>query len=623
MIGAAILVMSAPAQVANTGPEHYGLKAEHGKMLLRDFPGVNGSADAARKVFPSAYAYMTTAHHWSPSMFLDMSVASAFAVDAVWQGHTIEWTKPCISRTNVDWSKVPGEWWFTWPAPICMGQYTGAGPHQGVHAGHAATVMRVWRDKWQGDAHEMNAMQTTSWGLDGNEGWVHGFSVQGFGFVGDRSGGWHDPRYTASGLAIWDAAEASSVGNIWSTNWNGYGVKLVRGTPFTASTVMSVFENTLGGVGILDGSLGTFTLGTVSGDDNSALVVMDSQYGRPAGGMVSWRMGKSESGHREPKGMGQVILWQKAPCAGAVSVDMAQLAMLDRYLDAAFVMNSGEWGQTLMVSGFVGWNFHTLVHDVRNGKRWGGASYRPYVFAWSDRDGGTLADLVALKHLPSEPVNAADRLGTVSNNGVFDYANGKPAFSITGGAAPPPRCTGWSSGDWGACIDGVRTREALPSPAECTGTPPTAKPETIEACAGADELDRTRWVIKSSYPEHSKHEALDMMRDGIISTRWTSGAPAAVGGWISVDISATGKPWRRWVIDATGSDADHPSAIAVDVSSNGSTWTTLTAAQAKVTIGTRTTIETSSARTGRYVRFRVTGGGSKWWSVHELRGYTR
>ena len=56
-----------------------------------------------------------------------------------------------------------------------------------------------------------------------------------------------------------------------------------RGTPFTASSIMSVFGNTLGGVGILDGELGTFNLGTVSGDDNSALLVQDSKYGRGAG----------------------------------------------------------------------------------------------------------------------------------------------------------------------------------------------------------------------------------------------------------------------------------------------------------------------------------------------------
>lgn len=562
----------------------YGLTRDKGKKRISE---VFSKADAIA-YFPSAYGYLK-AQGWTDDRFMLLSYPSAAGLDAVWQGHEVEWTKPCMSRTNVTWPA--GDWWFNFPAPICMGKYLGQGPHQGYNRGQAATTMHVWADAWLGDPHEQNAMMATSWGLPGNEGWIHGFVIEGFGFVGNRNGGWHDPNRTESGLAIWDSAEGSEVRNVWSSNFNGYGVKLVRGTPFTASSIMSVFGNTLGGVGILDGELGTFNLGTVSGDDNSALLVQDSKYGRGAGGMVTVALGKSESGHRDPKALGQIILWQKAPCVGAININMAQMAMLDRFVDAAFVMNSRAWGQTLTVTGFVGWNFRTLVHDVSNKKRWSGTSYRPEVFVWCSRDGGTLSDLVKLAHIPGTAVNASDRLGTVSNNGTFDYAAGTPAYSVTNGAGPTTPPPG--------------PVDPPPGPVD-PQPPPTAKPYTVT----------------TSIPQHSSYEGIAAAVDGNLSTRWTSGKVPTSNDWITIDMGAEAR-WKTITLDATGSAGDFLSGLQVSVSANGTSWsklTTSTAANATVNAvhGPVTKLTSSTWRTNRYIRIQPTVVGSKWWSIHEI-----
>jgi hypothetical protein len=619
LLAAVLLVSDARGQLTTIEVgSFFGITSADGKKFVRDWAPVAGDVSKAKAKFPAAWAVMQAKHGFTDAQLMMMSVPTMVQTQAVWQGHGGSWTQPCMSRTNVDWSKVSGDWWMTFPGPICMGTYTGAGPHQGYNPSQATTTWHVWKDAWQGDMNEMNALQSTSWGIEGNAGWVHGFTISKMGFVGNRTGGWHDPTYTESGLAIWDPAEASTVEQVWSSNFNGYGLKLVRGTPFTGESVFSVFENTLGGVGMLDGSLGTFNLGTVSGDDNSALLVQDSKYGRPAGGMVDVDLEKSETGHRLPTGIGQIILWQKSPCNGAVHIGMAQLAGEGRFQDAAFVMNSGGGGQTLSVDGFVGWNFRTIVHDVTNKKRWPGTAYQPEVFVWASRKGGLFSDLVELRQISGEPVNATDRLGTVENNGTFNYPAGTPGYSITGNTTPPPVCTSWATSGWGACVNGTQSQTVTAAPSGCTGTPPGTKPSTTQVCQVVPPpapIDRSIWTLTASATGSGM--SVRNCIDATPGTRWSPGTALANGQWLRVDMGKTVQ-FKGVVMDHKPADWDHLRAYDLEIATNTACTNWTLAKQGVGTWGaTNITIPPTSCRCYRITSREAVG--NVWWSIYDLR----
>lgn len=559
--------------------------AAHKKMMIRDLPEIAGSIVKAKAKYAQAYAYLSWKEKWTDAdgKFLRLSVASAEGLEAVWDGHALGIDQPCISRNAIT---AYGEYWVNYPIPKHMGRWEGAGPHLGWYPSHSALTFHVWKEEWLGsDPHEMCSMLSTGYKIEGNAGWLHGGYIGEIGFVGNNSG-WYDPSYTESGLVLWDEAEASTIGNIWSVDHNGYGVKVIRGTPCTFNGVLSVFTNALGGLGLFDGELGTFSLGTVSGDDNPALVVMDSKYGRGAGGMVSFRLDKSESGKRVPN-KGQIILWQKAPCVGAINIDMAQSDQNGNFSDAPFVMQSRAWGQTLFVGGFVGWNMRTLVHDVTNKVRWECPSYAPRVFVYSSANGGSISDLVTLTHMPKSPVNANDRLGQVPNNGTFDYVNGLPAYSITGGAVVQPPVT--------PPVD--------PGPV----TPP---PTT------GSFLSRTGWTANAFKADGTNTAGKAL--DGNTGTFYHSGASQTSNGnqWLTVDMKASKVTTGINLTIPAMYPNDWPTWILVQVSTNNTNWTEVARGP-----GATTTTLRWAATNARYIRVTPTVGKGPWWAVAELNIY--
>lgn len=421
----------------------FGLEPSQAKAKIKDlpaygsWPAIANNIENAKLRYPDAYGRQKYIG-WTDEQFLNLSACSAAALQAVWYGQFQQWGADIWSRVNVD---IPaGDYFMTVPFPKAMGQYIGKGPHLGWNPRQAATCLHVWKDQWQGPANEDRfAMRSANWGkTDVGDAWMHAGFVDSIGFVGNNGNNWFDPNSpTEHGLGLWDEGEASDIGRIYSADWNGYGIMVVRGTPFTASSVLSVFTNALGGVGLIGSQLSSMRIGTVSGDDNAAMIVMADGYGRKAGGNLHVGMVKSESGKR-PINHGQVVLWQRNPCVGNISFGSVQADQNGVYNDAAFVVHNREWGQVLNVGAFVGWNLCTLVHDVTNKKRWATSSYHPESFAYCSRNGGTLFDLTTGSMMASSGVNATDRLGMASSPSGFNYTNGTPAYSVTGGVAPPP-----------------------------------------------------------------------------------------------------------------------------------------------------------------------------------------
>ena len=593
--------------------------AAHKKMMIRDLPEIAGSIVKAKAKYAQAYAYLSWKEKWTDAdgKFLRLSVASAEGLEAVWDGHALGIDQPCISRNAISGY---GEYWVNYPIPKHMGRWEGAGPHLGWYPSHSALTFHVWKEEWLGsDPHEMCSMLSTGYKIEGNAGWLHGGYIGEIGFVGNNSG-WYDPSYTESGLVLWDEAEASTIGNIWSVDHNGYGVKVIRGTPCTFTGVTSVFTNALGGLGLFDGELGTFSLGTVSGDDNPALVVMDSKYGRGAGGMVSFRLQKSESGKRVPN-KGQIILWQKSPCVGAINIDMAQSDQNGNFSDAPFVMQSRAWGQTLFVGGFVGWNMRTLVHDVTNKVRWECPSYAPRVFVWSSANGGSISDLVTLTHMPKSPVNASDRLGQVPNNGTFDYMNGLPAYSVKGGAIIAPTCT-WVPGveTCEPCSAGVQTCRTpyVASNAGCT--PTGAKPgdgmavKTCSVPAPTIGITSSPAKMEGSDGNPPVLRPLGAAVDGNTSTYWLSGTGMTVGQYVILDLGTARSVKSVTFPIPPGYLNSYPRRFDVATA----TGTQFTNRKTGV-VGGAVSTATWGAVNARYIRITVRDGNPNWWGTTEFR----
>jgi len=424
--------------------ETYGLVPAHAQRKVKDleayksFPAVANGVNNAKVRYPDAYDYLKWSG-WTDEQFLNLSACSAAGTDAVMSGQYKQWGNDMMSRVNVD---IPeGEFFMTIPFPKAMGQYEGVGPHAGWNPQQAATCLRVWKEQWQGKAGEdMFAMRSANWGrTDTGDAWMHGGSVDKIAFVGNNSNGWLITGWTEHGLGLWDEGEVSDIKRVYSVNHNGYGIMSVRGTPFTSSGVLSLFTNAKGGIGLIGSQLATIRIGTISGDDNAAMVVMEDGFGRKAGGNIGVHTVKSEAGKR-PINHGQIVLWQKSPCVGNLTFGNVQMDQNWVMNDAAFVMQNREWGQVMNVGTFNGWNFNTLVHDVTNKKRWAGSSYHPEAFVYCSRNGGTVSDLTTLTMMQSSPVNADDRLGTAANAAGFNYTTGTPRYYLTGtaGTEPPP-----------------------------------------------------------------------------------------------------------------------------------------------------------------------------------------
>ncbi|WP_371477330.1 glycoside hydrolase family 3 C-terminal domain-containing protein [Kitasatospora sp. NBC_00315] len=140
------------------------------------------------------------------------------------------------------------------------------------------------------------------------------------------------------------------------------------------------------------------------------------------------------------------------------------------------------------------------------------------------------------------------------------------------------------------------------------GDPGTGNP------GGQSALTRTGWTATAS----TGTEAPANMLDGNAATRWSSGTAMANGQSITVDMGAT-HSIDQIGLDAGTSAGDYPRGYQVQLSTDGTTWTS------PVATGTGTTaLVTASfpAQNARWIKVTQTGTNSSWWSVSEFNAYT-
>lgn len=131
-----------------------------------------------------------------------------------------------------------------------------------------------------------------------------------------------------------------------------------------------------------------------------------------------------------------------------------------------------------------------------------------------------------------------------------------------------------------------------------------------------DKLDRTLWKVTAS--SSGSTSSPGMAVDGILSSRWTSGAPQAPGTWFQIDTGPGDKTYNKLLLDAGASAGDYPRGYEVTVSDDGVNWS------APVTSGTGTSSVVAISfpqQTAKYIRITLTKTSGLWWSIHELHLY--
>jgi hypothetical protein len=103
--------------------------------------------------------------------------------------------------------------------------------------------------------------------------------------------------------------------------------------------------------------------------------------------------------------------------------------------------------------------------------------------------------------------------------------------------------------------------------------------------------------------------------DGKTATRWSSGAAPVGGEWFQVDLGAKATHLTQVVLDTTEHTGDFPLAYKLELSVNGTTFTSVATGA-----GADTTTITFADTSARYIKVTETSTAvqTHWWSIHEL-----
>lgn len=136
------------------------------------------------------------------------------------------------------------------------------------------------------------------------------------------------------------------------------------------------------------------------------------------------------------------------------------------------------------------------------------------------------------------------------------------------------------------------------------------------AAAAETALGETGWTASSSTASAGDPPANAI--DGNINTRFSTDADQASGQWFQVNLGSS-QTFNQIEMDSGGSAGDYARGYNVEVSTNGSTFTS-------VATGTGTASPetvTFTAQTAQYIRVVLTAASTtNWWSIAEFTAYT-
>lgn len=348
--------------------------------------------DAAKAVYPNWYARAKVLG-WTDAQFLDQSKFVAKWQQLQYFSSSLGPNAPTASTVNVT---VPeGEYYVNATCELGYGTYRGAGTFV-YYPGNYSTTLSVWHAKWIGTGPR-DIFHTAMWGTNVEGSYAESFRFEGFRLDGKAATAiLADPSYRSTGAVFFDCGETENVEYVYAHSFNNIGLEFERGTPATANT-LTVFNNCDAGI-MLTGTAGnTFNFGTISGDDNGALVEMRAGGGRQAGGQVNIACMKSEAGvtpisrnpHRKQKLM--VLRGQFGVNVGVARGSHAQVRV-DNLIEVDCRLADGNKQVSNLVIGSInGFNYGNVVKDLANG--WEAADpgdYNCYSLQYTSANGGQL-----------------------------------------------------------------------------------------------------------------------------------------------------------------------------------------------------------------------------------------
>jgi hypothetical protein len=132
------------------------------------------------------------------------------------------------------------------------------------------------------------------------------------------------------------------------------------------------------------------------------------------------------------------------------------------------------------------------------------------------------------------------------------------------------------------------------------------------ASPSGSALNQSGWVASTNAPSSSADAPANAL-DGNLSTRFSTNESQRPGLYFEVDMG-TPRTFNEVEMAVPNSPTDYARAYQVEVSSNGSNWTTVATC-----VGTGTTeVVSFPTQSAQYVQVVLTGTSKYWWSIDEF-----
>jgi hypothetical protein len=457
----------------------------------------------AKAKWPAWVGYME--YIGASSKVLNIRKAAAWHNEAVWANDdgpgVTNYANGCGSRANIIWPH--GTFRVDIDLIRPQGQVWGEGTQGyvldswGVKPG--GTTLVYDHAGWDGDPAQRFMFRDMTWGRVDNFGYTESSQLHGFKIMGQGTG-LYDPSYHFSAIGAWKAGEDYLIEDVFIYEANNYGIEL--GGQFHATFYterVSIFKCGVGAYGVIGGAHMQVHMGSY--DDNpSVFHVRPDAQGSIGNGTslkvygIKFETGKTAA---RPYSRGQQLLdaedcWVKMDVYGfAYSKVNSMPHSLIRYKGKAGLRSSVNiYGVTWFDRPAY------MLHDRDKGRLYemdatNGFGSNVTTWCWNSVDGVILSPGVTLKDVAASCDQRLAPLARdpMTGNAVGSWSGCTPLYSYTqpiasegGTVTPPPTptpCT-YTTGPWGACVNGVQVRTVTSSPAGCTGTsPPTTQPCTI------------------------------------------------------------------------------------------------------------------------------------------------
>ena len=132
----------------------------------------------------------------------------------------------------------------------------------------------------------------------------------------------------------------------------------------------------------------------------------------------------------------------------------------------------------------------------------------------------------------------------------------------------------------------------------------------FSGAGSTDFSDTDEWDLSAS-----ENRDLRLAIDGSSSTRWATRQSQRDGQFYQVDFNSD-KTFDRILLDTSANASDYPREYTVQVSDNGSNFTTIASGTPN---SNPQTLITFPQQTAQYVRIEQNGSDNRrWWSIHEM-----